>query len=163
MNRPSVCHLAAWDYWLTTAYDTDKSFTSKEDAEAFVAGKKIPNRGGKAEPIKYYAVARGNFTGIFHDWDKASKAIYQSTKPKYKKFDTLGEAVRFIKEWGDEDTIEKVQALVDGDSELESEVEEHDDLEPGLAHIYTDGSCLGNGTDNATGGVGVFFGENDPR
>ncbi|KAI8248467.1 Ribonuclease H1 [Colletotrichum sp. SAR 10_98] len=140
-----------------------KSFTSKEDAEAFVAGKKIPNRGGKAEPIKYYAVARGNFTGIFHDWDKASKAIYQSTKPKYKKFDTLGEAVRFIKEWGDEDTIDKVQALVDGDSEFESEVEEHDDLEPGLAHIYTDGSCLGNGTDNATGGVGVFFGENDPR
>ncbi|KAF4838453.1 Ribonuclease H [Colletotrichum siamense] len=140
-----------------------KSFTSKEDAEAFVAGKKIPNRGGKAEPIKYYAVARGNFTGIFHDWDKASKAIYKSTKPKYKKFDTLGEAVRFIKEWGDEDTIEKVQALVDGDSEFESEVEEHDELEPGLVHIYTDGSGLGNGYPKARAGMGVYFGPSDSR
>ncbi|KAK2772428.1 RNase h domain protein [Colletotrichum kahawae] len=146
-----------------------KSFTSKEDAEAFVAGKKIPNRGGKAEPIKYYAVARGLFTGIFHDWDEASQAIYKSTKPKYKKFDTLGEAVRFIKEWGDEDTIDKVQALVDGDSEFESEADEDEDdslndqLEPGLIHIYTDGSCLGNGKDNATGGVGVWFGDDDIR
>lgn len=29
--------------------------------------------------------------------------------------------------------------------------------------IYTDGSCLGNGTRYAKGGIGVYFGESDPR
>jgi len=29
--------------------------------------------------------------------------------------------------------------------------------------IYTDGSCLNNGKKNARGGIGVWFGENDPR
>lgn len=28
---------------------------------------------------------------------------------------------------------------------------------------YTDGSCLGNGRDDARAGIGVFFGEGDPR
>ena len=29
--------------------------------------------------------------------------------------------------------------------------------------VYTDGSCINNGKKNARGGVGVWFGENDPR
>ena len=29
--------------------------------------------------------------------------------------------------------------------------------------IYTDGSCLANGTTNASSGAGVYFGEDDPR
>lgn len=28
--------------------------------------------------------------------------------------------------------------------------------------VYTDGSCIGNGCHSATGGIGVFFGPNDP-
>ena len=41
------------------------------------------------------------------------------------------------------------------------------ETEPGLATreviAYTDGSAIGNGSVNATGGIGVFFGDNDPR
>lgn len=41
------------------------------------------------------------------------------------------------------------------------------ETEPGLATreviAYTDGSAIGNGSVNATGGLGVFFGDNDPR
>lgn len=29
--------------------------------------------------------------------------------------------------------------------------------------VYTDGSCINNGTDAAIAGIGVYFGENDPR
>ena len=29
--------------------------------------------------------------------------------------------------------------------------------------MYTDGACAGNGNKNATGGMGVWFGVNDPR
>lgn len=29
--------------------------------------------------------------------------------------------------------------------------------------VYTDGSCRANGKENANGGIGVFFGDNDPR
>ena len=42
-----------------------------------------------------------------------------------------------------------------------------EETEPGLATreviAYTDGSAIGNGSVNATGGIGVFFGDNDPR
>ena len=40
-------------------------------------------------------------------------------------------------------------------------------IEPGIESreiiVYTDGSAIGNGSVNATGGIGVFFGDNDPR
>ena len=32
-----------------------------------------------------------------------------------------------------------------------------------MIHIFTDGSCINNGKKNSKGGVGVFFGDNDPR
>ena len=42
-----------------------------------------------------------------------------------------------------------------------------EETEPGLATreviAYTDGSAIGNGSVNATGGIGVFFSDNDPR
>ena len=30
-------------------------------------------------------------------------------------------------------------------------------------HVYTDGCCIGNGKDGSFRGIGVYFGENDPR
>jgi ribonuclease HI len=35
--------------------------------------------------------------------------------------------------------------------------------EPGVARIYTDGSCVGNGKAGCFAGIGVFFGPDDPR
>lgn len=34
---------------------------------------------------------------------------------------------------------------------------------PGLTKVYTDGSCLNNGYENASAGAGVWYSENDPR
>lgn len=32
----------------------------------------------------------------------------------------------------------------------------------GFVHVYTDGSCEGNGRDNAVAGLGVYFAEGHP-
>ena len=32
-----------------------------------------------------------------------------------------------------------------------------------LLFVYTDGSCINNGDENATAGSGIWFGEGDPR
>lgn len=40
---------------------------------------------------------------------------------------------------------------------------DHKKIKQETINIFTDGSCLGNGKKGATGGIGVFFGDNDPR
>lgn len=37
------------------------------------------------------------------------------------------------------------------------EADEEDEAKEGVAHVYTDGSCLHNGTSRAAGGIGVVF------
>lgn len=146
-----------------------KSFPSREDAEAFVAGKNPPSMatdGTKQE--KFYAIAIGKEPGIYTDWDTASVAIKGWKGPKYKKFDTRAEAVEYIRAHGDEagqksiagevlEPVSKKAKSKSGTDELEIE----DD--PSILHIYTDGSSLLNGRAGAAAGVGVWFGEGDPR
>ncbi|KAJ3943793.1 uncharacterized protein N0V96_006726 [Colletotrichum fioriniae] len=90
----------------------DKSFFTREEAQAFVEGKFVPAPAGeKPAPPRYYAVARGNFTGIFvNDWDTVSLAIKDAKGPKYKRFDTYTGALEFIREWGNEETIAGAEA-----------------------------------------------------
>lgn len=157
-----------------------KSFLSREDAEAFAAGKKVAVAD---EPEKFYAVAVGNPTGIFTDWSEASKAITGIKGPKYKRFNTRAEAVAYIRQYGNREAIEalgeKVEPLVE-----KFEVEEKPvttrftpiekvavtktrelDTRPreNVLNIWTDGSSLANGKAGARAGLGVWFGENDPR
>ncbi|EXF84235.1 hypothetical protein CFIO01_07670 [Colletotrichum fioriniae PJ7] len=89
-----------------------KSFFTREEAQAFVEGKFVPAPAGeKPAPPRYYAVARGNFTGIFvNDWDTVSLAIKDAKGPKYKRFDTYTGALEFIREWGNEETIAGAEA-----------------------------------------------------
>ncbi|KXH65008.1 hypothetical protein CSAL01_12417 [Colletotrichum salicis] len=101
--------------WLECQKQTDKepgaqykSFFTREEAQAFVEGKFVPTPAG---PPRYYAVARGNFTGIFvDDWDTVRLAIKDAKGPKYKKFDTYAGALEFIREWANEETIAGAEA-----------------------------------------------------
>lgn len=167
---------------------TDKSFLSRDDANAFVAGKNPATSNSGPTPPKFYAVARGVFTGIFPDWETASLAIKGVKGPKYKKFETREDAVGFIEEYGDEDTIAKVKAgkeTVDGGSSTtttpaaaaavpapatatkkkttKANKEELNVVSTDMMAIYTDGSSLANGRKGACAGVGVYFGANDSR
>ncbi|KAF4123702.1 ribonuclease HI [Geosmithia morbida] len=166
-----------------------KSFTSREDAEAFAAGRAV--QPADDEPAKFYAVAVGNPTGIFSDWADASKAIKGVKGPKYKRFASHGEAVEYIKQYGGADAIKALGLKVDKKKLLQqqqqqqqqqqdkkdkglgagagtiyvvSESEESDEDEGSqVLKIWTDGSSRGNGRDGARAGLGVFFGQGDPR
>jgi ribonuclease HI len=147
----------------------DKSFTSREDAEAFVAGRKTSAAADGED--KFYAVAVGREPGIYTDWDEASLAIKGWKAPKYKKFGTRDEAIEFIRAHGNEEAQEwllnqsaeppsKKAKKTKTSGEPDSDIFED---EPGVLRIFTDGSSLANGRAGATAGVGVFFGEGDKR
>lgn len=146
-----------------------KSFTSREDAEAFVAGKKTSAPADGEE--KFYAVAVGREPGIYMDWDEASGAIKGWKAPKYKKFGTRDEAIDFIRAHGSEEAqswlkSQGTEPPTKKAKKTKTSNEPGGDItedEPGVLRIFTDGSSRSNGRAGATAGVGVFFGEGDKR
>lgn len=137
----------------------------------------------KDEPEKYYAVAVGTQTGIFRNWTEAAEAIKGAKGPKYKKFPTRSEAVEYIVQFGNKETVD---ALGDEGKMLLTETPTVNPLaltmkpiatakatkkaqkqpateNSNIMSIYTDGSSLANGRHGARAGLGVFFGPNDPR
>ena len=93
--------------------------------------------------MPYYAVAVGRKKGIYMTWNECKEQIQRFKGPKYKKFNTKEEAEEFIKE-------------------NENYNQPLDELKADL-FVYTDGSCINNGYENAKGGIGIYFGENDSR
>lgn len=172
-SAPSIC----WKRQLTSGIRAVKSFPTAQEAEEYVAGKDIKKEG----PPKYYAVARGHTTGIYLDWKLVEAAITGAKMPKYKKFETIPEAVAYIDQYADDETIDSVRAqwqpgyeAQQEESELEPESEvdldafdsDSSDDETKSVVIWTDGSCLGNGNADdqlPAAGVGVYFGDNDKR
>ena len=87
--------------------------------------------------MPFYAIYTGHIqSGVYETWEECKREI---KTPKYKKFDTLEEAKHF-QTYGPFATSEIFDMCV-----------------------YTDGSCKHNGKDNAVGGIGIYFGENDSR
>jgi ribonuclease HI len=89
-----------------------------------------------AHTMVYYAVAKGRNIGIFTTWAECQQSVKGFKNALYRKTETREEAVAFI-----------------APQEL---------FEPAY-YVYTDGSCLHNGQKNASAGIGIFFGLNDPR
>ncbi|KAK0387978.1 hypothetical protein NLU13_4222 [Sarocladium strictum] len=153
-----------------------RSFTSREDAEAFAAGKKVAAAPDAKD--RFYAVAVGLRPGIYTDWSDVAPTIVGVKGPKYKRFSTRAEAVNYILEFGNKDAIDalgeegklaqrqakmpKVNSTEDllDDNELEEVDAQEDD---GVLRIYTDGSSLANGKVGSRAGVGVWFGDGDRR
>lgn len=158
---------------------TVKSFISRDDAEAFAAGKKV--MAAPDEPDKFYAVAVGSPTGIYTDWTEAAEAIKGVKGPKYRRFSTRAEAVAYIKQYGNREAIEalgeatddpyhhhsgskaskaaKASAKKAAATSTSTKTQQTEDV----LQIYTDGSSLANGKTGSRAGVGVFFGDGDPR
>ncbi|KFA68663.1 hypothetical protein S40285_02611 [Stachybotrys chlorohalonatus IBT 40285] len=146
------------------------SFTSREDAEAFAAGKKVNTASN--EPEKFYAVAVGHQTGIFTDWADASQSITGVKGPKYKRFATRREAVDYIRQFGNREAIEALgeeAGPVLAEERPAKKVKVANKHDPpsksteNVLKIYTDGSSLANGRRESRAGLGVFFGDGDAR
>ncbi|KAK4133852.1 hypothetical protein BT67DRAFT_32547 [Trichocladium antarcticum] len=146
-----------------------KSFLSYEDASAFAAGRDPPStKTGK--PARFYGVAVGRKPGVYTDWPKAQEAIVGWKGPKYKKFDTRTEAEAFVRSYGTAATAARVAPDPDAGRDSEEppakrakKVAVHPPPRGNVDVLYTDGSSLGNGKVGATAGVGVYFGQSDPR
>ncbi|KAL2132196.1 hypothetical protein VTI74DRAFT_4111 [Chaetomium olivicolor] len=151
-----------------------KSFLTYEDASAFAAGRDPPSAANDNKPPRFYGVAVGSKPGVYTEWSKAQEAIVGWKGPKFKKFDTREEAEAFVRNYNA--AVKPTASAVpesegdQGDAVHEppakrarTAVKPLSNTRNGVVVVYTDGSSLGNGRLGATAGVGVYFGEGDPR
>ena len=81
----------------------------------------------------FYAVAKGIKTGVYNSLNECKRNVEEFEEPVYKKFETEKDAIDFIEEYKNN------------------------------LYVYTDGSCINNGSKNAKAGIGIFFSKKDPR
>jgi len=92
----------------------------------------------------HYAVKKGQKTGIFESWKSCKEQVQGFKGAQFKKFKTKQEADDYMKD----------------DDYMKVEDYKKDIVE---TYVYCDGSCINNGKPNAKAGIGVYFGDNDPR
>lgn len=136
----------------------------------------------------YYAVAKGRKPGIYTTWDKCKEQVQQYSGSAFKKFPSLIEAEKFIKENSDKSSsstntitvVKKRPALKRKEclevSEKQSSPKKCKLIplpikqtasdyimdDDGYVEVYTDGACSSNGKRNAQAGVGIWFADNHP-
>lgn len=99
--------------------------------------------------MPYYAIANGRKICVTDNWDECKQLVSAYKNAKYKKFDTITEATKYITPKDEqEDKINDNIPIIKSDQEY---------------FVYTDGGCSNNGRSNASAGIGIYFGENDPR
>jgi ribonuclease HI len=81
---------------------TVKSFPTREEADAYVAGYEISSKSMQpsSQAEKFYAVAKGRVPGVYTNWATAQEQITGWKFPKYKKFATRAEAEEFVRSGG---------------------------------------------------------------
>lgn len=89
--------------------------------------------------MSYYAIAKGVNIGIFNTWEDCKANTNGYSGAIFKKF-SIKEAENFLLDFDI------------GNSVFEADY-----------YVYTDGSCINNGKENAIAGIGIYFGENDVR
>jgi ribonuclease HI len=94
--------------------------------------------------MSFYAVSNGRTIGIFLNWNDCNNSVKGYKNASYKKFDTREEADNFVQ------------------SNINKEKEVIIDFIPDY-YVYTDGACSNNGKNNASAGIGIFFGIDDIR
>lgn len=103
----------------------------------------------------FYAVAKGLHPGIYKTWVDCKNQIDGFKGAVYKKFETENEANDFITA----NSINKAPRKEKSTTIVEIE---SSSFQPDY-YVYTDGSCSNNGKPYAKAGIGIYFGEGDPR
>jgi len=149
-----------------------KSFTSRQDAEDFAAGREVASSAGagKGTEEKFYGIAVGHNPGVYETWTAASEQIKDVKGPKYKKFATREEAEEFVRSGGKAskkaDAAKTARAEKSNGTGVEGPSAKKAKKSPSngkTVKVWTDGSSRGNGRVGAVAGVGVYFGEDDSR
>jgi ribonuclease HI len=103
----------------------------------------------------YYAVLRGRQPGIYKSWTECQREVKGIAGALYRKFETLSDAEEYMKRPLPAHAGKKRIPSVTNNELVTS-------WNPNF-FVYTDGACIGNGTDRAVAGIGVYFGPGDPR
>lgn len=119
--------------------------------------------------MKYYAVIKGRTTGIFKTWEECNKSVSGFKGAEFKSFSNFEDANKYLQQGikkHKKSNITKTKQDFDifrGDEQelIEKRKKQNDTTK--YVVVYTDGSCLNNGKGGASGGIGVFFGDNDNR
>jgi ribonuclease HI len=140
--------------------------------------------------MKYYSIAKGKKIGVFTSWGEVSTYVTGFSGSIFKSFKTLDEAINYLMDnsvkFTDEDihipkaesdkpktkTEQKTEPKTKPKTEpktnkLKRKIDVVEDKSKkrkmDRVIVYCDGSCLHNGTSGSIGGIGIFFGDNDPR
>lgn len=134
--------------------------------------------------MSFYAIARGRVPGIVSTWAECKALVDGFPLARFKKFTSKLEAEAFITEHSLLPSIppilppsKKVTVHPDSPnafdilaSKAKAKAKRKGPAEEVQTstfdldyYVYTDGSCSNNGQSNAIAGIGIYFGENDPR
>lgn len=86
----------------------------------------------------FYAVKNGRVKNIYDNWESCKQQVQGFKGAQFKKFKTKQEAIDYMNDIVEDYINDKI-------------------------YVYCDGSCIHNGKPNAKAGIGIYFGENDPR
>jgi ribonuclease HI len=106
--------------------------------------------------MPWYGVQSGRVVGVFTDWKDVQRSIMGFPGAKFKKFEDEASARAFC--LGDTHFGDDVE-ITNNETKTKTKTKS---LETWF-NIYTDGSCIGNGTSRAIAGYGVCFGKNHPK
>ena len=87
----------------------------------------------------FYAVKNGRIKDIYNNWESCKEQVQGFKGAQFKKFKTKQEADDYMKD----------------ETDYKKDIVE--------TYVYCDGSCIHNGLPNAKAGIGIYFGDNDPR
>ncbi|KAL0479257.1 ribonuclease HI [Acrasis kona] len=130
----------------------------------------------------FYAVQKGTTPGIYNTWDEAKLQVSGFKGAVFKKFKDEPSAKKFVEEGGFKPSTDspttlkrphptttetnqppkKSKASKVSTHLQEKLKEEAPSADTEYIPVYTDGSCLNNGSDNAVAGIGVWWGDDHP-
>jgi len=117
-------------------------------------------------PQSFYAVAAGSTVGIFSTWAECEESVRGFKGAIYKKFKTRGEAEEFIAAnptpTAAQTKSPKGSSVLCLSKTADQVKALEEEFKPDY-YVYTDGACSNNGQEGAKAGIGVWFGEDDPR
>ncbi|XP_003746993.1 ribonuclease H1 [Galendromus occidentalis] len=124
----------------------------------------------------YYAINSGRSTGVVNSWAECESLVKGYSGAKFKRFDSYQEAQNFARGNGPAGASASStsarstapaapveHAFVPSFTSSYAEPPPRSRPRREVPVVYTDGACSGNGMAGAKAGIGVYWGDGDPR
>ena len=115
--------------------------------------------------MSFYVVRFGRIPGIYTSWNECKKQVSGFKGAIYKKFSTEANAIIFCKDKAKTYTnVKKENKLLKIENnrlkqELSKSKPKSEHQDPNTLYVFTDGSSINNGSNQATSGIGIYIPE----